>query len=121
MIAAPALIYLMSLSALPAHMIWAPQDPPQSTATMLPSVEVIGATPNGPPDVRVHSTNENPNGPDQRVTCRRERVTGSNRWQRLCTTPRQRQDLRDGGERAMSRLRDNLATPECETAGGCRP
>lgn len=117
MLATSALIALLGFTGLPAHPAFGPQDPPEPQA--LPSVTVVGVLAEAAPDVRVNSTNENPNEPQQRVTCRRERVTGTNRWQRLCTTARQRQDLRDGAERTLGRLRDNRGLSDCEANGMC--
>lgn len=53
--------------------------------------------------------------PEARQVCRREQVTGSNRYRRVCTTEQQRDLRRDTAQRNLDRIRDNNATPESET------
>lgn len=55
--------------------------------------------------------------PEERVVCRRERVVGSNRSQRVCTTVTERQLREDAAQRLLER---HTSTPQtCEDPVKC--
>ena len=48
---------------------------------------------------------------DERVICRRERVLGSNRPQRVCMTRRERTELRDAARNIHDRVMQEMPNP----------
>jgi len=54
----------------------------------------------------------------ERVVCRREYVTGSNRPRRVCSTVREREEVRDSSQRLADRIQERPATPIGRDGGG---
>jgi hypothetical protein len=57
------------------------------------------------------------NRPADGVICRRERIVGSNRSQRICTTSRERQLAEDGAQRTLER--HSSAPQTCDDPARC--
>lgn len=86
-----------------------------AAALLFTGVQEQAPEPN-PADERRTETAE-PRDPNaDRVVCRRERVLGSNRPQRVCMTRRERAELRDAARNLHDRLMQDQPNPSGEAA-----
>ena len=84
--------------------------PPQPPATELPDVRVTGATPAAAPAAE--------EADEDRVICRRERVVGSNRPQRICMTRREWTRSSDSTQEELRNVRGGAESLPGDRGGG---
>jgi hypothetical protein len=90
------------------------QDVPAAPATAPAAIENAAQPATTLPDLTVTAEQ----APVTRQVCRREQITGSNRYRRVCVTEQQQEFQRDAAQRRFNNMRDNMPTDSCEASTG---